>query len=364
MRQAAPRAPCVRWGLLILVLGTLGCGSSGNPLPGPSASPDAASRSGFSYRGLNHVSWWHDEYQYGGAQVSREQLAATRANWAGVLVTWYMQARDSTAIAPVALGTPTDEAVAEAIRDLRRRGVKVMLKPHVDVLDGSWRGTIRPTDPAAWFASYDAFLTKYAALAQANEVEMLCVGTELATMSDARYRSRWSAVIGNVRGAYRGLLTYAANAVSLGDEFTSVSFWSQLDLAGLDAYTPLTDKANPSREELVQGWSRNRNGENMVAAFRNWQASHGKPVLFTELGYRSADGTNRTPWDWEASAAYDPGEQADCYDAAFRVWSQQTAWMRGILWWAWDVPVPAPNETGYTPRNKPAETVLRTWQSP
>jgi hypothetical protein len=102
----------------------------------------------------------------------------------------------------------------------------------------------------------------------------------------------------------------------------------------------------------------------MVAAFRNWQASHGKPVLFTELGYRSADGTNRTPWDWEASAAYDPGEQADCYDAAFRVWSQQTAWMRGILWWAWEVPVPAPNETGYTPRNKPAETVLRTWQSP
>jgi len=219
-------------------------------------------------------------------------------------------------------------------------------------------------DPAAWFASYDAFLTRYAALAQANEVEMLCVGTELATMSDARYLSRWSAVIGKVRGVYRGLLTYAANAVSPGDEFTSVSFWSQLDLAGLDAYTPLTDKPNPSREELVQGWSRNRNGENMVAAFRNWQASHGKPVLFTELGYRSADGTNRAPWDWEATAASDPGEQADCYDAAFRVWSQQTAWMRGILWWAWDVPVPAANHTGYTPRNKPAETVLRTWQSP
>lgn len=148
------------------------------------------------------------------------------------------------------------------------------------------------------------------------------------------------------------------------DEYTSVSFWPLLDVAGLDAYTPLTGERDPSREALVAGWSRNRNGENMVAAFRNWQASHGKPVIFTELGYRSADGANRAPWDWEAAAAYDPAEQADCYEAAFRVWSPQAAWMRGILWWAWDVPVPAGNETGYTPRNKPAEPVLRSWQSP
>jgi glycosyl hydrolase family 113 len=352
--------------LLALCLGTLACGSNapGHPSPNPSPGADPSSRSGFTYRGLNHVSWWHDEYQYAGAQVSREQLTATNANWAGVLVTWYMEARDSTAIAPVALRTPTDESVVAAIRDLHGRGVKVMLKPHVDVLDGSWRGTIRPADATAWFASYDAFMTRQAALAQASGVEMLCVGTELATMSDARYLAQWSTIIGHVRTQYRGLLTYAANAVSAGDEFTSVSFWAQLDLAGLDAYTPLTDKADPSRDELVQGWSRNRNGENMVAAFRNWHASHGKPVLMTELGYRSADGTNRAPWDWQASAPYDPGEQADCYDAAFRAWAPEAAWMRGIIWWDWDVPVPSANDTGYTPRNKPAEQVLVSWQSP
>jgi serralysin len=348
--------------LLALGVWTVACGSSSSN--GPVSSTDPASRSGFAYRGLNHVSWWHDEYTYGGAQAARDQLATTRANWAGVLVTWYMDTRESATIAPVASKTPSDEAVLEAIRDLRRRGIKVMLKPHVDVLDGAWRGTIRPPDPAAWFASYNAFLTKYAALAQAADVEMLCVGTELATMSGARYASQWSTVIGNVRAGYRGLLTYAANAVSAGDEFTSVSFWPQLDVAGLDSYTPLTDKHNPSREELVRGWSRNRNGENMVAAFRNWQASHGKPVLFTELGYRSADGAARSPWDWEAAAPYDAGEQADCYEAAFQVWSQQASWMRGILWWSWDVPMPGPNDPGYTPRNKPAEQVLRSWQGP
>jgi hypothetical protein len=354
-----------RAALLALGVATLACGSGapGQPTASP-FSPDPSSRSGFTYRGLNHVSWWHDEYIYDEARLSREQLAATKANWAGVLVTWYMEARDSTTIAPVDLKTPTDEAVTEAIRDLRSRGIKVMLKPHVDVLDGSWRGTIRPADPAAWFASYDAFMARQAALAQATGAEMLCVGTELATMSDARYAAQWSNVIRHVRAVYAGPLTYAANAVSAGDEYTSVSFWSQLDVAGLDAYTPLTDTYNPSREALAQGWSRNRNGENMVAAFRNWQASHGKPVILTELGYRSADGANRAPYDFESPAPYDPGEQADCYEAAFRVWSQETGWMRGIFWWDWDVPVPAPDDTGYTPRNKPAGQALSSWQSP
>ena len=353
-----------RAALLALAVGTVACGSSSSSPPAPGPSGDPSSRSGFTYRGLNHVSWWHDEYTYGAAQAARAELATTKANWAGVLVTWYMDTRESVTIAPVALKTPSDDAVVQAIRDLRGRGIKVMLKPHVDVLDGAWRGTIHPPDPGAWFASYNAFLAKYAALAQATDVEMLCVGTELATMSGARYAGQWSTVIGNVRAAYRGLLTYAANAVSAGDVFTSVSFWPQLDLAGLDAYTPLTDKYNPSRAELVQGWSKNRNGENMVAAFRNWQASHGKPVVFTELGYRSADGAARAPWDWEAAAPYDPAEQADCYEAAFQVWSKQASWMQGILWWSWDVPMPSPNDSGYTPRSKPAEQVLRTWQGP
>jgi hypothetical protein len=343
-----------------LLLGLCACGSS-EPEPGP--TPDPASRSGFSYRGLDHVSWWHDEYASAEATASRAQLASTGANWAGVLVTWYMQARDGNAIAPVDPRTPEDEAVLQAIRELRGAGLEVMLKPHVDVLDGTWRGAIRPSDEAAWFASYTEFVVRYARLAQASGAELYCVGTELATLSDARNAGRWEGVIAAVRAAYGGPLTYAANAVSGGDEFTSVSFWQRLDVAGLDSYTPLTDSTSPSVDELVRGWSRNRNGENMVAAFRNWQGSLGKPVIFTELGYRSADGTNRAPYDVEAIAAYDPGEQADCYEAAFRVWSRES-WMRGILWWDWPVPVPGARDTDYNPRNKPAEAVLRSWQGP
>ena len=247
------------------------CGGGSSP-SSPTSSPSAPAGR-FLYNGVTHVSWWHDEYQYGAAGVSRQELAATGADWAGVLVTWYMDRVDSTDISPDASRTPTDAAVRQSIRELRGLRVKVMLKPHVDVQDDTWRGTIAPRSSAAWFASYRAFLAHYAALAQEEGVEMLCVGTELATMSRAAYASEWDAVISEARVSYRGPLTYAANANTPGDEFTSVSFWPRIDVLGLDVYTPLTDKTNPTRDELVQAWTRNRDGNNMLAAYRNWQSA-------------------------------------------------------------------------------------------
>jgi hypothetical protein len=141
-----------------------------------------------------------------------------------------------------------------------------------------------------------------------------------------------------------------------------VSFWSQLDLIGADVYTPLTNKTNPTRAELAAGWRRNRDGHDMVASFRNLQAAYGKPFIMTEVGYRSADGANRAPWDYSASMPRDAEEQADCYAALYEVWSGETAWMQGAFWWAWDVNPPSAGDTGYNPRGKPAEDVLRQWQ--
>ena len=337
------------------------CGGSSPGSPTPSPSPSAGR---FAYNGLTHVSWWHDEYQYPGAGTARQELAATGANWAGVLVTWYMDRADSTAIDPDASRTPSDDAVRQSIRELRGLGLKVMLKPHVDVQDDTWRGTIAPRSASVWFASYRAFLAHYAALAQEEGVLLLCIGTELATMTRAAHAAEWDAVISEARALYRGPLTYAANANTPGDEFTSVSFWPRLDVLGLDVYPPLTNKTNPTREELAQAWTRNRDGNNMQAAYRNWQAAWGKPVIFTEIGYRSGDGANRTPWDYSVPLVSDPGEQADCYVAAYEVWTREAAWMQGVFWWSWSVPLPAAGDTGFDPRRKPAEDVLRQRQGP
>jgi hypothetical protein len=343
---------------LALLMACGGSSSEGPSTPTPTPTPGGT----FDYNGITHVSWWHDQYGYSEATASRNALAATGGNWAGVLATWYMSDRRSVTIASHPTQSPSDQAVRRAIQEMRAMGLRVMLKPHVDSMDGYWRGQIAPSDPGAWFASYAEMMDHYATLAEDTGAEMLCVGTELVTMSGARYASNWKSVIDRVRDRYAGLLVYGAGANYPADEFTSVSFWPHLDLLGLDVYTSLTNRANPSRQDLVNAWRSNRDGHNMVAAFRNFQMAHGKPLIFTEIGYRSADGTNRAPWDWQASMGSDPGEQADCYQAAYEVWSGETAWMRGLFWWSWDVPAPGAGDTGYNPRGKPAEDVLRQWQ--
>jgi uncharacterized membrane protein len=326
----------------------------------------AQSQSGFQYNGIVHVSWWFDEYDSTAGGTSRAALRDTGSNWMGLLVTWYQQDASSNVIArhPDPNKDHTDARIRTAIRDARSRGLQVMLKPHVDALNGQWRGDFNPSNPAAWFQSYTQFILHYAQIAQEEGVELYCMGTEFKTISGAANRDRWIAVINAIRGAYGGPLTYAANATFPADEFTSVSFWDQIDIIGLDGYFTLTDQNNPTLAQLISAWTSNRFGENIVAAVQNFASSRQKPVIFTEIGYKSTDGTNREPWNFGLSGAVDTAEQRDCYQAAFTVWSQQSSWMRGFFWWAWPVPPPAANDGDYNPRSKPAETVLRTWQGP
>jgi hypothetical protein len=323
----------------------------------------APQKANFEYEGINHVSWWYDEYTYDTAATSATALAATGGNYAGVLVTQYMPTYTSTTIAPSATQTPTDAAVTAAIQHLHNQDLKVMLKPHVDVSDGTWRGAIYPSDTNAWFAGFKAFITHYAELAQTNGVEMLCIGTEYKTMTGSTYLANWTDVINAIRSVYTGKLAYAANASGAGDEFTSVSFWNQIDVIGLDGYFPLTDHADPTIAQLLAAWRSNVSGQNLVALVTNFASAHPtKPVVFTEIGYRSAAGTNKVPWDYQFSAPADNTEQQNCYEAMYETWTQPGSPIKGHFWWAWPVPAPAANDTDYNPRNKPAQTVLQNWQ--
>jgi hypothetical protein len=352
-RAAAPAAA------LVGLLAACG-GSSGGPSPAPTPTPPAGRV--FEYNGVTHVSWWHDEYGYPAGGDARRTLAATGAGWMGLLTTWYMPTRSSSTIARDPDRSNDDDVVRRAIDEAHALGLKVMLKPHVDVKDGTWRAQIAPSDTGAWFDSYAAFIEHHAAIAAEKNVAMLCVGTELISMTRSPYAGDWARVIARVRGRYAGTLVYAANANDAADEFTSASLWPLVDVLGLDVYTPLTAKTDPTRAELVAAWRRNRDGHDMLAAYRGFQQAWGKPLVFTEVGYRSADGANRAPWDWGASLAADPAEQADCYAALYEVWSREEAWFRGPFWWSWDVAGPKAGDTGYNPRGKSAEEVLRQWQ--
>lgn len=309
-------------------------------------------------RGVSYAAWWRDFYSSPNSDVTlTDHIRPDGVEWLSLIVTCYQETISSTTIQCLTgTRTPTDADLRHVIQLAHGLGMKVMLKPHVDLNNdpAHWRGEIDFGDDevawAAWFDSYRAFITHYAVLAQAEGVAQFSVGTELQGTTSRQ--ADWRDVIADVRAIYTGTLTYAAN--HSGEE-TGIAFWDALDLIGVDAYYPLTDRNDPTLEELKAAWAQ------QVPTLTNLAAAWDRPIIFTEIGYRSLDGANRWPWDWQRSGAVDLQEQADLYQATFETFWGAYPWFRGFFWWAWDTEPQqgGPNDTDYTPHDKPAEDVLR-----
>jgi len=315
----------------------------------PSASVSAQNYRQFQ-RGMTYASWWHDTYATEESDRSLEALADTGTNWVALIVTWYQNTYRDTSMISDLSKTPTDDSVTHAIETIHRLGMKVMLKPHIDLFDGHWRGEIEPRDVKAWFDSYRAFIVHYAELAQAGDVEMFCVGTELNSMTLERYAAYWLPIIEDVRRVFWREVTYAANWWP-NSAWQDFGFLKQLDYVGIDAYFPLTDKSDPTVSELEKPWQR------WISQIEAWQSVTKARIILTEIGYRDLKGANIRPWDWQAEGSEDQQEQADCYEATLAIlWGKP--WLQGIFWWAW---TPYQQSRDYTPWGKLAEGVLRVW---
>lgn len=323
------------------------------------ASPPLPGRPGFQ-KGISYASWWQGEYSTPESDRSLANLAATGANWVAIIVTGYQETYTSTAITRDLPKTPTDEDLAHAIAQAHELGMSVMLKSHVDLSDdpAHWRGDIGAafmddTQWQAWFNSYVEFVNHYAALAQENGAEQFCVGTELVATSGRE--ADWRRVVNEVRERFKGSITYASHH---GDEESSITWWDAVDYIGVDAYYALTTKADPGVDELKAAWVE-RGYIDVLAGLAD---KHGRPILLTEIGYRSADGASAAPWEWQSEPSLNLQEQANAYQAALEVlWGQP--WLVGIYWWNWDTNPDKGGETDtdFTPYGKPAEEVLRAY---
>lgn len=308
-------------------------------------------------KGISFAAWWPGLYSLPEADASLAHLAETGASWISLIVTCYQDNISSTRIY-ASEATPTDDDLIHVFNVARALNLRVMLKPHLDLWEdpAPWRGQIgraftREEQWQDWFASYLSFIEHYALLAASQGADLFCVGTEL---SGTTHRgSEWKKIVSRVRAIFPGPLVYAAN--HSGEE-TSLPWWDAVDYIGVDAYYPLASKNNPALTELKAAWQPHM--ATLASLVTKWQ----KPLLVTEIGYRSLDGTASRPWDWQAQGPVDLGEQADCYQAAFESLYQQP-WLAGLFWWAWS-PDPfegGPGDNGYTPHDKPAEDVLRKW---
>jgi hypothetical protein len=309
-------------------------------------------------KGIAFTGYFGTAYEGDRPLLSLDHLRATDATWTSLLVTAYQDTVNSTTIDFSGAATPNDASLERIVREAHARGLKVMLKPHVDLANdpSHYRGEIGPNftsaEWTAWFGSYRPFILHYAELAARTRCEMFCVGCELGTT--AAHSDEWRRVVAEVRAVYSGPLTYADNLVETNP--AAVAWWDAVDYIGQDAYPTLSELEQPSVDDLKQGWMGFR--EKLRALSQKWD----KPLILTEIGARSVLGGARNPWDWQRQGPVDLTVQKNFYEAALSMVSGQS-WLAGMFWWQWS-PDPddgGPTDTGYTPHGKPAEQVLLSW---
>ncbi|OHA85381.1 MAG: hypothetical protein A2408_00610 [Candidatus Yonathbacteria bacterium RIFOXYC1_FULL_52_10] len=338
-------------------------GMSFAPVIAPTPKADAAV-TGW-HKGASIVARSSTDYASESFKASLRDLKATGATHVGLVATYYQTSITSSDIYRTGTGTPTDASLAEAIRYARSIGLQVTVKVHAEPLTHDWRGRINPNDKAAWFQTYGDLLVRIATLAQTNGAENFSIGTEMVTLANKNngQTDRWVALINRVRGVYSGNVTYEANSSYpdpndwISNEKAYVGFWPSVDFISISAYFSLPGDSQNSVASFVSAWD--QLNDTHLQPFYN---QYNKPIIFSEVGYRSVNGANMKPYESWTDAPYNAELQARLYEALLSYWGT-SSYMRGVYLWNW-ISYPDAGGTGnkdYTPQNKPAEEVMRQW---
>ena len=240
------------------------------------------------------------------------------------------------------------------VKALKKDNIKIMLKPQIWVWRGEFTGFITMKTEADWKIlenTYSKYILEFAQVAQDSNAEIFCIGTELEKFVEQRPQY-WSDLITKVRAIYKGKLTYAANW----NEYLKTPFWEQLDYIGIDAYFPVSDSKTPTIEECLLGWVKHKKS---IKAFSE---KYGKPILFTEFGYRSIDYAGKAPWTVDRiESKVNLDAQSNTTKALFLTfWKEE--WFAGGFVWKWFInhdKVGGIENNRFTPQNKPAEQVIK-----
>ena len=348
---------------------------------GPDVPPPLAS--GFR-RG---VSWWRSERRQDAGAASFRHLASLGVTWVSIH-TWdpLQRGLDDPVLASPSRPSGLRDLPA-LVRSARAEGLAVMIKPHLEmrgyrptpgerrILQGTdeearRRLIVRMDEQSArtagghnrlamrsgadwrrWFEEYEAYILPYARDAQAAGADMFCVGRELDS-TVLRREADWRRLITKIRGEFRGPLVYSANF----DTWEGIGFWDALDYIGISAYFRLSERDDPSLDDLEVGWARALGP--LERASRRW----GRPVLLTEAGFPSIASAARSPWREEKTTA-DVWLQSRCYEATLRALAERP-WIEGAFFWLWERSSKPPfRDPSHTIVGKPAAFTMARWYS-
>lgn len=290
-------------------------------------------------------------------------LVKNNVEWVAVIPFFYQKDEQTTELDmrhSYESWTRRDSSFIKTIGQLHDRKLHVQLKPHLWMNSG-WRSNIKLASKDewdGWFETYRKVMLHYARMAQLTGVELFCIGTELRT-SVLEQPEKWCDLIAEIRTIYSGKLTYAAN---WDGDYEDVQFWEELDFIGIQAYFPLTETENPDLETIKAGW----NGH--ISGLEALSERHKKPILFTEVGYKSEASATIRPWEWGSSASVLYRKKSDetqllAYEALFqKLWHKE--WFAGIYIWQWDfrsTEEKALQNLNFSPRFKPAQNLIAKW---
>ncbi len=253
-------------------------------------------------------------------------------------------------------GAESKERVEGVFEQARAAGMKLILKPHIWVGRGEWRGSIAPEggDWAAWWESYRGFILYYAAMAERLDAEAFVVGVELVSALKA-HPEEFARTVAEVRKVYSGKITYSANW----DEMHPPQLWRQLDAVGVQLYPPLSDDPDPSVAELCAA---------LKVHLDTWSAlaeAADRPLWLTEIGYKSAPTAVKEPFGWPENLPdhlreSDERLQARAYRALFEEVARHERVEAVYLWkYFTDAGSTEEGDFGFSPRGKRAEEVLK-----
>lgn len=256
-----------------------------------------------------------------------------------------------------------DHILAFLIQRIHKSGKKVSLMPQLYADSGGYVANLKPQDKSLWFKSYSESLLHYAQLAEANNVELFSLGNEFTSMftDDAE----WNAIVDSIKEVYHGKLTVKLNCWYKETQFNDllkIHWFQNLDYIGVASYFDLTDKMDPTEEDLKKAWFNSRQQLNIVHDLEVLYETYHKPIIFSEIGYRNIDGCNIEPWNADekpprfpkelGTGQKDDAEAVLCTKVLFETFKKQT-WWKGTFWFCWPTGILSEDDTSYGVRGKP-----------
>ena len=242
----------------------------------------------------------------------------------------------TTPWSPSERATPSPQALAAVVRGLESTGLRVTLRPLISELrlGMQWRGLLIPSNPAAWFRSYEAALRPYLEVARTTNVNGFVVQSELSNLSSDPH---WATFIAWVHDYFRGQLVWdmSVNQIMTGPPTAGIQNW-------YDFY-PRVPSATPasSVSDLVAGW-------NSFAGQYTFPASSAGSVL-GEVGILATDGAYAQSSLQSLPGKFDQQIQANWFTAGCQYAKDHG--YRGLTFWALYFGAPVPSMTTPTPSN-------------